>query len=124
MTVLGGVLAVLAMLAGLLHDVTQLATSPSGLTALALGGAAVLAGAALAAAVLALFTSVASLSRTAAALPLTRSAMIRRPTWPSSESIFPDCRPSLWEIRNNCTPARWPSPSAIPTDFSPPSRRV
>ena len=45
MTVLGGALAVLAMLTGLLHDVTQLATSPSGLTALTLGGAAVLAGA-------------------------------------------------------------------------------
>ena len=44
MTVPDGVLAVLAMLAGLLRDLTQLAVSPSGLTALALGRA-VLAGA-------------------------------------------------------------------------------
>src|SRR5437773_835707 len=44
MTALGGVLAVLAMLSGLVRDLTQLAVSPSGLTALALVGAAVLAG--------------------------------------------------------------------------------
>ena len=42
MTVLG---SLLAMLAGLLRDLAQLTVSPSGLTALALGGAAVLAGA-------------------------------------------------------------------------------
>ena len=82
MTVLGGVLAVLAMLAGLLRDVTQLAASPSGLTALALGGAAVLAGAVLAAAVLALLTSVASPSRTTAALPMIRRASaLREKSW-------------------------------------------
>ena len=52
MTALG---SVLAMLAGLLRDVAQLAVSPSGLTALA---ATVLAGA-MFAAVLALLTSVA-----------------------------------------------------------------
>ena len=52
MTALG---SLLAMLAGLLRDLAQLAVSPSGLTALA---AAVLAGAMLAA-VLALLTSVA-----------------------------------------------------------------
>ena len=80
MTVLGGVLA---MLAGLLGDLTQLVVSPSGLmTALALGGAAVLAGAVLAAAVLALLTSVASLSRTTTALPMTRRASaLREKSW-------------------------------------------
>ena len=79
MTVLGGVLA---MLAGLLRDVTQLAASPSSLTALALGGAAVLAGAVLATAVLALLTSVASLSRTTAALPMIRRASaLREKSW-------------------------------------------
>ena len=78
MTVLGGVLA---MLAGLLRDLTQLAVSPSGLTALALGGAAVLAGA-MFAAVLALLTSVASLSRTTAALPMIRRASaLREKSW-------------------------------------------
>jgi hypothetical protein len=73
MTVLGTLLAVLA---GLLRDLValpQLAASPSGLTALA---AAVLAGA-MFAAVLALLTSVASISRTAAALPMTRRASAR-----------------------------------------------
>jgi hypothetical protein len=75
MTVPGGVLAVLA---GLLRDLTQLAVSPSGLTALA---AAVLAGAMLAT-VLALFTSVASLSRTTAALPMIRRASaLREKSW-------------------------------------------
>src|SRR6476646_10370930 len=82
MTVLGGVLAVLAMLAGLLRDVTQLATSPSGLTALALGGAPVLAKDMLAAAVLALLTSVANPSRTTAALPMIRRASaLREKSW-------------------------------------------
>ena len=75
MTVLGGVLA---MLAGLLRDLTQLAAGPSGLTALA---AAVLAGA-MFAAVLALLTSVASLSRTTAALPMIRRASaLREKSW-------------------------------------------
>ena len=78
MTVLGGALA---MLAGLLRDLIQLAASPSGLTALALGGAAVLAGA-MFAAVLALLTSVASLSRTTAALPMIRRASaLREKSW-------------------------------------------
>jgi Family of unknown function (DUF6412) len=72
MMVLGSVLA------GLLRDLTQLAISPSGLTALA---AAVLAGAMLAA-VLALLISVASLSRTAAALPvIRRTSALREKSW-------------------------------------------
>jgi Family of unknown function (DUF6412) len=75
MTVLGSLLAVLA---GLLRDLTQLAVSPSGLTALA---AAVLAGA-MFAAVLALLISVASPSRTAAALPMIRRASaLREKSW-------------------------------------------
>ena len=75
MTVPGGVLA---MRAGLLRDLTQLAVSPSGLTALA---AAVLAGAMLAT-VLALLTSVASLSRSTAALPMIRRASaLREKSW-------------------------------------------
>jgi Family of unknown function (DUF6412) len=75
MTVLG---SLLAMLAGLLRDLTQIVASPSGLTAVA---AAVLAGAVLAA-VLALLTSVASLSRTTAALPMTRRASaLREKSW-------------------------------------------
>jgi hypothetical protein len=74
MTVLS---SLLAMLAGLLRDLIpspQLANSPSGLSALA---AAVLAGAMLAA-VLALLISVASLSRTTAALPMIRRASALR----------------------------------------------
>ena len=68
----------LALLAGLLRDLTQLAMSPSGLTALA---ATVLAGA-MFAAVLALLTSVAGVSRTAAALPLVRRARaLREKSW-------------------------------------------
>ena len=82
MTVLG---SLLAMLAGLLRDLIlspQLVVSPSGLTALALGGAAILAGAVLAAAVLALLTSVASLSRTTTALPMIRRASaLREKSW-------------------------------------------
>ena len=75
MTALGGLLA---MLAGLLRDLTQLAISPSGLTALA---ATILAGAMFAAA-LALLTSVAGVSRTAAALPLIRRARaLREKSW-------------------------------------------
>ena len=75
MTALGGLLA---MLAGLLRDLTQLAVSPSGLTALA---ATVLAGA-MFAAMLALLTSVAGVSRTAAALPLIRRARaLREKSW-------------------------------------------
>ena len=78
MTVLG---SLLAMLAGLLRDLIpspQLAISPSSLSALA---AAVLAGAMLAA-VLALLISVASLSRTTAALPMVRRASaLREKSW-------------------------------------------
>jgi hypothetical protein len=78
MTALGGLLA---MLAGLLRDLvpsTQLALSPSGLTVLA---AAVLGGG-MFAAVLALLTSVAGVSRTAAALPLIRRARaLREKSW-------------------------------------------
>jgi hypothetical protein len=78
MTTFGGLLA---LLAGLLRDLvpsTQLAASPSGLTALA---ATVLAGA-MFAAVLALLTSVAAVSRTAAALPLIRRARaLREKSW-------------------------------------------
>jgi hypothetical protein len=75
MTALGSLLAVLA---GLLRDLVQVAASPSGLTALA---ATVLAGAMLAA-VLALLTSVASVSRTAATLPLMRRARaLREKSW-------------------------------------------
>jgi hypothetical protein len=75
MTAFGGLLA---MLAGLLRDLTQLAVSPSGLSVLA---AAVLAGAMLAA-VLALLTSVAGASGLAAALPLIgRSAALREKSW-------------------------------------------
>jgi hypothetical protein len=75
MTALGGLLA---MLAGLLRDLAQLAVSPSGLTALA---ATVLAGA-MFAAVLVLLTSVAGVSRTAAALPLIRrDRALREKSW-------------------------------------------
>ncbi len=75
MTVLG---SLLAMLAGLLRDLAQVAVSPSGLTALA---GAVLAGAMLAA-VLALLTSVVRVSRTTAALPMIRRASaLREKSW-------------------------------------------
>ena len=75
MTVLG---SLLAMLAGLLRDLVQLAASPSGLTAIA---GAVLAGAMLAA-VLVLLTSVASFSRTTGPLPMTRRASaLREKSW-------------------------------------------
>ena len=78
MTALG---SLLAMLAGLLRDVTQLAVGPSGFTALAVVGGAILAGAMLAA-VLALLTSVASLSRATAALPMIRRATaLREKSW-------------------------------------------
>ena len=80
MTALG---SLLAMLAGLLRDLAQLAVGPSGLigpTATALA-ATVLAGAMLAA-VLALLTSVAGVSRSAAALPLIRRARaLREKSW-------------------------------------------
>jgi hypothetical protein len=80
MTAFGSLLAILA---GLLRDLTQLAASPSGLigpTATALA-ATVLAGAMLAA-VLALLTSVSGVSRTAAALPLIRRARaLREKSW-------------------------------------------
>ncbi len=75
MTALGSLLAVLA---GLLRDLTQLAVSPSGITALA---ASVLAGAVFAA-VLALLVSVAGVSRAAAAIPMIRRASaLREKSW-------------------------------------------
>jgi Family of unknown function (DUF6412) len=75
MTELG---SLLALLAGLLRDLTQLAVSPSGLSALA---AAILAGAMLAA-VLALVTSVAGASGLAAAVPLIgRASAFREKSW-------------------------------------------
>jgi len=73
-----GLGSLLALLAGLLRDLTQLAASPSGLSALA---AAILAGAMLAA-VLALVTSVAGVSGPAAAVPLVRRASaLREKSW-------------------------------------------
>ena len=84
MTVLG---SLLTMLAGLLRDLTQLAVSPSGLTALA---GAVLAGA-MFAAVLALLTSVASVSRTTATLPMIRRASaLREKSWRSASDQASD----------------------------------
>ena len=78
MTALG---SLLAMLAGLLRDVTQLAVGPSGFTALAVVGGAILAGAMLAA-VLSLIASVASVSGLAAGLPLVRrSSALREKSW-------------------------------------------
>jgi len=75
MTALG---SLLAMLAGLLRDLTQLAVSPSVLTALA---GTVLAGAMLAA-VLALIASVARVSGLAAAIPLIRrTSALREKSW-------------------------------------------
>ena len=74
-TLLGGLLA---MLAGLLRDLIQLAASPSGLTALA---GTVLAGAMLAA-VLALIASVAFPSQESAAHPLIgRASALREKSW-------------------------------------------
>jgi Family of unknown function (DUF6412) len=74
-TALGGLLA---MLAGLLRDLAQLAASPSGLTALA---GTVLAGAMLAA-VLVLLTSVACPPPESASLPLIRRASaLREKSW-------------------------------------------
>ena len=73
--------SLLAMLAGLLRDVAHLAVSPSGLTALAATVLALSAGAMFVAA-LALLTSVAGVSRTAAALPLVRRARaLREKSW-------------------------------------------
>ncbi len=79
MSALGGLLA---MLAGLLRDLTQLAVSPSALTALTAVAATILAGAMLVA-VVALLTSVAGVSRSAAAaLPLVRRARaLREKSW-------------------------------------------
>ena len=75
MTALGSLLAVLA---GVARDLTQLAVSPSGITALA---AAVLAGA-MFAAVLALLVSVAGISRATAAIPMIRRASaLREKSW-------------------------------------------
>jgi Family of unknown function (DUF6412) len=77
-TVPGSLVAVMAIVAGLLRDLTQLAVSPSGLTVLA---GAVLAGV-MFAAVLALLTSAASLSRATAGLPMIRRASaLREKSW-------------------------------------------
>ncbi len=78
MTVLG---SLLALLAGLVRDLTQLAVGPSGSSGLTALAGAVLAGA-MFAAVLALVTSVARVSRTAAALPMIRRASaLREKSW-------------------------------------------
>jgi len=78
MTALGSLLAVLA---GLLRDLAQLAVSPSGSWGLTALAATVLAGAMLAA-VLALIASVASVSALAAAIPLVRRASaLREKSW-------------------------------------------
>jgi len=80
-TVPGSLLAVTAIVTGLLRDLTQLAASPSALTALTALAGAVLAGA-MFAAVLALLTSVASLSRATAGLPMIRRASaLREKSW-------------------------------------------
>ncbi len=78
MTVLG---SLLAMLAGLVRDLTQLAVSPSGASGLTALAGAILTGA-IFAAVLALLTSVARASRTTAALPMIRRASaLREKSW-------------------------------------------
>lgn len=78
MTVFG---SLLAMLAGLLRDLAQLAVSPSGSAGLTALAATVLAGAVLAG-VLVLIASVASLSALAAAIPLTgRASALREKAW-------------------------------------------
>lgn len=69
--------SLLAVLAGFLRDLTQLAVSPSLLTALA---AAILAGAMLAA-VLTLLTSVAGVSRTTAIPMIRRASALREKSW-------------------------------------------
>jgi Family of unknown function (DUF6412) len=76
-----GLGSLLAMLAGLLRDLAQIALSPSGSAALTGLAAAVLAGAMLGA-VLALVASVASVSGLAAAIPLIRRASaLREKSW-------------------------------------------
>ena len=78
MTALGSLLAVLA---GLLRDLTQLAVSPSAGGALTALAATVLAGA-IFAAVLALLVSVAGVSRASAAIPMIRRASaLREKSW-------------------------------------------
>ena len=69
--------SLLAVLAGFLRDLTQLAVSPSILTALA---ATILAGAMLAA-VLALLTSVAGVSRATAIPMIGRASALREKSW-------------------------------------------
>jgi Family of unknown function (DUF6412) len=83
MTALG---SLLAMLAGILRDLAQLAVSPSaqiGPTATALTAAVLaLSAGAMLVAVLALLASVAGVSRTAAALPVIRRARtLREKSW-------------------------------------------
>lgn len=74
MSALGTLLAVLA---GLLRDLTQLAVSPSDLTAVA---TAVVAGA-MFAAVLVLLTSVAGTSRATAVPMIRRASALREKSW-------------------------------------------
>jgi hypothetical protein len=77
MVAMAAVGSLLAVLAGFLRDLMQLAVSPSILTALA---ATILAGAMLAA-VLALLTSVAGVSRTAALPMISRASALREKSW-------------------------------------------
>ena len=53
-------------------------------------------------------------------LRLIPSATTRQPTSPSSGSIPPDCKPSLWATRSNCVRDRWRLRLAILMGFSPP----
>jgi len=73
--------SVVAVLTGLLRDLTQLTVSPSGAGALTAVAATVLAGA-MFAAVLALLVSVAGVSRATAAIPMIRRASaLREKSW-------------------------------------------
>src|ERR1039457_5841265 len=78
MTAIGSLLAVLA---GFLRDLTQLAISPSGSSVLTAVAATILAGAVFAT-ILALLTAMAGVSRTTAAIPMTRRASaLREKSW-------------------------------------------
>jgi hypothetical protein len=76
MTAIGSLLAVLA---GFLRDLTQLAISPSGSSVLTAVAATILAGAVFAT-ILALLTAMAGVSRTTAAIPMTRRPRPRAPS--------------------------------------------
>src|ERR1017187_469415 len=78
MTAIGSLLAVLA---GFLRALTQLAISPSGSSVLTAVAAAILAGAAFAT-ILALLTAMGGVSRPTAAIPMTRRASaLREKSW-------------------------------------------